>query len=114
MNSTAFYIIRHLWKMAYLTESDEFPELLRYCNLLYEVFPYELAAAARNAAIASKVRKLQAIGMVAAGYGGDMDDDTVDDILDDMDFDRNSKVCSHVIELMMPQLTKMVEREMVY
>ena len=33
---------------AYLTESDEFPELLRYCNLLYEVFPYELAAAARK------------------------------------------------------------------
>ena len=23
---------------AYLTESDDFPELLRYCNLLYEVF----------------------------------------------------------------------------
>ena len=43
-----------------------------------------------------------------------MDDDRVDDILDDMDFDCNSKVYSHVIELMMPQLTKMVEREMVY
>lgn len=59
---------------AYLTESDEFPELLRYCNLLYDVFPYELAAAARNAAIASKVRKLQVIGMVAAGYGGNMEE----------------------------------------
>lgn len=114
MNSTAFYIIRHLWKMAYLTESDEFPELLRYCNLLYEVFPYELAAAERNAATASKVRNLQGIAMVAEGYGGDMEDDTVDDILDDMDFDCNSKVCSHVIERMLPQLTKMVEREMVY
>ena len=44
---------------AYLTESDEFPELLRYCNLLYDMLPYELAAAACNAAIASKVRKLQ-------------------------------------------------------
>mgnify|MGYP000351427913 FL=1 len=99
---------------AYLTESDEFPELLRYCNLLYDVFPYELAAAARNAAIATKVRKLQTIGMVAAGYGGDMEDDTVDDILDDMDFDRNNKVCSHVIELMMPQLNQLVEREKIY
>ena len=99
---------------AYLTESDEFPKLLRYCNLLYDMFPYELAAAARNAAIASKVRKLQVIGMVAAGYGGDMEDDTVDDILDDMDFDRNNKVCSHVIERMMPQLNTMVEREMMY
>ena len=47
---------------AYLTESDEYPELLRYCNLLYDMLPYELAAAARNAAIATKVRKLQTIG----------------------------------------------------
>lgn len=101
---------------AYLTESDEYPELQRYCNLLYDVFPYELAAAARNAAIAiaSKVRKLQAIGMFAAVYGGDMDDDTVDDIFDDMDFDRNDKVCSHVIERMMPQLNQLVEQEKIY
>ena len=78
------------------------------------MFLYELATAARNAAIASKVRTLQAIGMVAAGYGGDMEDDTVDDILDDMDFDRNNKVCSYVIELMMPQLNQLVEREKIY
>lgn len=73
------FLLRNLEEMlaAYLTESDEYPELLRYCNLLYDMLPYELAAAARNAAIASKVRKLQAIGMVAAGYGGDMEDDTV-------------------------------------
>ena len=88
--------------------------LLRYCNILYEVFPYELAAATCNAAIASKVRKLQVTAMVAAGYGGDMDDDTVDDILDDMDFDRNNKVCCPLIERMMPQLNKMVERELTY
>ena len=99
---------------AFLTESNDFPELLRYCNLLYDVFPYELAAAARNAAIASKVRKLHGIGMVAAGYGGDMDDDTVDDILDDMDFDHNNKVCSHVIERMLPQLNQLVEQEKIY
>ena len=24
---------------AYLTESDYFPELLRYCNLIYELLP---------------------------------------------------------------------------
>ena len=99
---------------AYLTESDEYPKLLRYCNLLYEVFPYELAAAAHNVAIASKVRKLHATAMVAVGYGGDLDDDTVDDILDDMDFDRHNKVCCPQIERMMPQLNKMVEREMMY
>lgn len=112
-----FYLLRKFEEemlTAYLTESDEYPELLRYCNLLYDMFPYELAAAARNAAIASKVRKLQVIGMVAAGYGGDMEDDTVDDILDDMDFDRNSKVCSHVIERMMPQLNELVKREKIY
>ena len=112
-----FYLLRKFEEemlTAYLTESDEFPKLLRYCNLLYEGFPYELAAAARNVTIASKVRKLQGIAMVAAGYGGDMDGDTVDDILDDMDFDRNNKVCSHVIERMMPQLNTMVEREMMY
>ena len=99
---------------AYLTESDEYPELLRYCNLLYDMLPYGLAAAARNAAIASKVRKLQVIGMVAAGYGGDMEDDTVDDILDNLHFDRNSKVCSHVIERMLPQLNQLVEQEKIY
>ena len=52
--------------------------------------------------------------MVAVGYGGDMEDDTVDDILDDMDFDRNNKVRSHVIELMMPQLNQLVEQEKIY
>lgn len=91
---------------AYLTEAEDFPELLRYCNLLYEVFSYELAAAARNAAIASKVGKLLGIATVAVGYGGDMDDDTVDAILDDMDFDRYNNVCCPLIEQMMPQLNK--------
>ena len=112
-----FYLLRKFEEemlTAYLTESDEYPELLRYCNLLYDMIPYELAAAVRNAAIAAKVRKLQVIGMVAAGYGGDMEDDTVDDILDDMDFDRNNKVCSHVIERMMPQLSELVKREKIY
>lgn len=99
---------------AYLTESDDFPELLRYCNLLYEIFPYELTAVARSAAIASKVRNLQTIAMVAAGYGGDMKDDAVNDILDNMDFDHNNKVCCLLIDRMMPQLNKMVEREMMY
>ena len=112
-----FYLLRKFEEemlTAYLTESDEFTELLRYCNLLYEVFPYELAAAARNVAIASKVRKLQGIARIAVGYGGDMDDDMVDDILDAMDFDRNNKVCCPLIDRMMPQLNKMAEREMMY
>lgn len=113
----ALYLLRKLEEemlTAYLTESDEFAELLRYCNLLYEVFPYELAAAAHDAAIASKVRKLQGIGRIAAGYGGDMDAAMVDDILDAMDFDRNNKVCCPLIDRMMPRLNKMAEREMMY
>ena len=112
-----FYLLRKFEEemlTAYLTESDEFTELLRYCNLLYEVFPYELAAAARNVAIASKVRKLQGIARIAVGYGGDMDDDMVDDILDVMDFDRYNKVCCPLIDRMMPRLNKMAEREMTY
>ena len=112
-----FYLLRKFEEemlTAYLTESDEFPELLKYCNLLYDMFPYELAEAARNAAIASKVGKLLGIATVAVGYGGDMDDDTVDAILDDMDFDRYNNVCCPLIEQMMPQLNKMVEQEMIY
>ena len=78
------------------------------------MFPYELASAAHNAAISNKIRKLQAIGTVTVGHGGDLDDDKVNDILDDMDFDRNNKVCSHVIERMLPQLNNMVKQEMMY
>ncbi len=111
------YLLRKLEEemlTAYLTESEDFPELLRYCNLMYETLPYELAAVAHNAAITSKVRKLQAIAMVAAGYGGDMNDDTVDDILDDMDFTYNNKVCCPKIDRMLPRLQKMADRELMY
>ena len=116
-NLKEFYLLRKFEEemlTAYLTESDEFPELLHYCNILYEVFSYELAAAAHNSAIASKVRKLQGVATVAAGYGGDMKDDAVDDILDDMDFDHNNKVCCPLIDRMMPHLNKLVEKEMMY
>lgn len=109
------YLLRKLEEemlTAYLTESDDFPELLRCCNLMYETLPYELAAAAHNAATASKVRKLQAIATVAAGYGGDMDGNTVDDILDDMDFTYNNNVCCPMIERMLPRLQKMADREL--
>ena len=96
---------------AYLTESEDLPERLRYSSLAYEVFPYELASAVSNPTIGSKVKKLRAIGTIAAGYGGNMGDDMVDDILDDMDFDRNGKICCPLIERMLPQLYKMAEEE---
>lgn len=57
--------------------------------------------------------KLAAISVVAAGYGGDMDEDLANDLLDDMDFDRYGKVKCRMIEEMLPQLMKMVESEMV-
>ncbi len=96
---------------AYLTESEDFPVLLNYCNILYDMFPHELVVMSKIDSIASKVRKLQAIAVVAAGYGGDMKDELADDILDDLDFAYN-RVCCPVIERMMPKLQKMVETEM--
>ena len=57
-------------------------------------------------------RKLAAISVVAAGFGGDMPEELANELLDDMDFDRYGKVKCRAIEQMMPQLMKMVEGEM--
>lgn len=54
-------------------------------------------------------RKLAAIAVVAAGYGGDMDEELCNELLDDMDFDRYGKVKCPKIEGMLPKLMKMVE-----
>ena len=56
--------------------------------------------------------KLAAISVVAAGYGGDMDEELANALLDDMDFVGNRVKCRK-IEGMMPKLMKMVEGEMV-
>ena len=58
------------------------------------------------------VRKLAAIAVVAAGYGGDMDEELANALLDDMDFDRYGKVKCSKIEGMLSKLMKMVEGEM--
>ena len=55
--------------------------------------------------------KLAAIAVVAAGYGGDMDEELANELLDDMDFDRYGKVKCGKIEGMLPKLMKMVEGE---
>ena len=52
--------------------------------------------------------KLAAIAVVAAGYGGDMDDELDNAFLDDMDFDRYGKVKCRKIEQLLPKLIKMV------
>ena len=56
-------------------------------------------------------RKLAAISLVAAGYGGDMPEDLCNELLDDLDFHFNKVKCRK-IELMLPKLMKMVEGEM--
>ena len=95
---------------AYLTESPDFAELLRYCALLYEMLPFELSPLAGDPVKASAVRRLAAISIVAVGYGGDMPDDQAYELLDDMDF-RYNKVYCHRIEQMLPRLQKLVDEE---
>ena len=56
-------------------------------------------------------RKLAATTIVAAGYGGDMDEELANDLLDNMDFHYNKVKCRK-IEGMLPKLMKMVEGEM--
>ena len=78
---------------AFLTEDDYFPELLRYCNILFEMLPTILMSTAFRSD--KDARKLAAIAVVAAGYGGDMDEE----------------LCNELLE-MLPKLMKMVEGEM--
>ena len=94
---------------AFLQEDDYFPELLHYCNILYEMLPTILGASHLRAE--KDARKLAAIAMVAAGYAGDMDEDMANALLDDIDYHFNKVKCRK-IEIMMPQLMKMVESEM--
>jgi len=93
---------------AFLTEDDYFPELLHYCNILYEMLPTILMSTGLRTD--KDARKLAAIAVVAAGYGGDMDEELCNELLDDMDFHYNKVKCRK-IEGMLPKLTKMVEGE---
>ena len=94
---------------AYLTEDDYFPELLRYCNILFETLPTILMSSGFRTD--KDARKLAAIAVVSAGYGGDMDEELCNELLDDMDFHYNKVKC-RMIEGMLPKLMKMVEGEM--
>jgi hypothetical protein len=94
---------------AFLQEDDYFPELLHYCNILYEMLPIILGASHLRAN--KDARKLAAIALVAAGYAGDMPEEVANELLDDMDF-FNNKVKCRKIEGMLPKLMKMVEGEM--
>ena len=94
---------------AFLQDDDYFSDLLQYCNILYEMLPTILMSSYFREEKDS--RRLAAISIVAAGYGGDMDEDLANELLDDMDF-VNNKVKCRKIEQMMPRLMKMVEGEM--
>ena len=103
------------------TEDDSFPELLRSqdlrnerpkvesCNILFEMLPTILMSS--HLREEKDARKLAAISVVAAGYGGDMDEELCNEHLDDMDFHYNKVKCRK-IEGMLPKLMKMVEGEM--
>ena len=94
---------------AYLTEDDYFPEILHYCNIMYETL-LTITAGIYDLHTDKEARKLAGITMVAAGYGGDMPEALCYDLLDDIDFHFNKVKCRK-IELMLPQLNKMVEEE---
>ena len=94
---------------AFLQDDDYFSDLLHYCNILYEMLPTILMSTGLRAD--KDARKLAAIAVVAAGYGGDMDEELCNELLDDMDFHYNKVKCRK-IEGMLPKLMKMVEGEM--
>ena len=93
---------------AYLTESADFPELLRYCNIIYNMLPIILMGAFRTDKAANK---LAATCVVASGYGGDMPEDLCDELLDDIDFHYNKVKCRKIEQMLLP-LNKMVEDEL--
>ena len=94
---------------AYLTEDDYFPEILHYCNILYETL-IPITAGVYSLHTDKDARKLAGITMIAAGYAGDMSEDLCNDLLNDIDFQFN-KVRCRKIEHMLPLLNKMVEEE---
>ena len=94
---------------AYLQDTEDFPTMLHYCNILYETLPMILNSSHLRGEKGTS--KLSAISVVAAGYGGDMDEELCNELLDDMDFHYNKVKC-RTIEGMLPKLMKMVEGEM--
>ena len=94
---------------AFLQDDDYYSDLLHYCNILYEMLPtIQMSTELRED---KEARKLATIAVVAAGYGGDMDEELCNELLDDMDFHYNKVKCRK-IEGMLPKLMKMVEGEM--
>jgi len=94
---------------AFLQDTEDFPAMLHYCNIIYEYLPMILMSSYLREE--KDARKLAAISVVASGFGGDMDEELANALLDDMDFHYNKVKCRK-IEGMLPKLMKMVESEM--
>ena len=94
---------------AFLQDDDYFSDLLHYCNILYEMLPTILMSSYYREE--KDARKLAAISVLAAGYGGDMPEELATILLDDIDYHYNKVKCRQ-IELIVPKLMKMVEGEM--
>ena len=95
---------------AYLTESEEFPDLLHYCNLIYDSLPITIGAT-YNLSQDKSARKLTAIAITACGYSSYIPEDSCYDLLDDIDFHYSKPKCPS-IEHLLPELNKMVADEM--
>ena len=116
-----FFLLLRQYQEEMLDAFLQFSELLRSqdlrnerlkvesCNILYEMLPTILMSSYLREEKDS--RKLAAIAVVAAGYGGDMEEELCNELLDDMDFHYNKVKCRK-IEGMLPKLMKMVEGEM--
>ncbi len=94
---------------SYLQDTEEFPTMLHYSNILYEYLPIVINAI-HDLNKDKDARKLAAIAVVAGGYGGDMPEAMANELLDDMDFFRGKVKCKK-IEEKLPQLMDMVEVE---
>ena len=97
---------------AYLTESEDYSELLSQCNTLYNVFPYAMKEYAKDVKSERLNRKLLSMAMVCCGYGGDINTNAAYDLLDDMDFNRYGKVVCPMMDQILPRLNRMVEEQM--
>lgn len=95
---------------AFLLDDEQFPDLLRYCNILYEYMPIVINAT-HDLKKDKDARKLATIAVVVGGYDGDMPEALANELLDDMVFYRGKVKCQK-IEQMLPELNKMVEEEM--
>lgn len=94
---------------AFLQDTEDFPTMLHYCNILYEYMPIVINAT-HDLNKDKDARKLAAIAVVAGGYGGDMPVALANELLDDMDFFRGKVKCQR-IEQILPELMKMVDEE---